>query len=215
MGLNMLKGFNELRKLDISKYVKKRDGIDYLPWAVCVDLLHQNGAEKVYFTPLTNDKGSSLFMSDKTFTDKNGNTNNCYEVAVKVVIDDLEFVIREPLMNGANPVKDNSLSQQRVGNAQKRAFVKGVAIYTGLGFGLWANDTGDIDDDSDDLTKHSLKAIKERILEKVTTLMKQGITEDKIAERNNMSIEEMKGLFSYFTSINRFERTLNEMLSGK
>lgn len=208
-----LKSFDELRKLDVSKYIKERDKAKYLPWAVCVDLLHQNGAEKVYFEPLTNDKGSSLFMSDKTFTDKNGNTNNCYEVAVKVFIDDLTFVVREPLMNGANPVKDNSLSQQRVGNAQKRAFVKGVAIHTGLGFGLWSDDIGDIEDAVDDLSKHSLQAVKDRILEKVTALMKRNISEDEIAAHNNMSVEEMKGLFSYFTSINRFERSLNQMLN--
>lgn len=208
-----LKSFEELRKLDVSKYIKERDKAAYLPWAVCVDLLHQNGAEKVYFEPLTNDKGSSLFMSDKTFTDKNGNTNNCYEVAVKVFIDDLTFVVREPLMNGSNPVKDNSLSQQRVGNAQKRAFVKGVAIRTGLGFGLWSDDIGDIEDTVDDLSKHSLQAIKDRILEKVTALMKRNISEDEIAAHNNMSVEEMKGLFSYFTSINRFERSLNQMLN--
>lgn len=208
-----LKSFDELRKLDVSKYIKERDKAKYLPWAVCVDLLHQNGAEKVYFEPLTNDKGSSLFMSDKTFTDKNGNTNNCYEVAVKIFIDDLTFVVREPLMNGSNPVKDNSLSQQRVGNAQKRAFVKGVAIHTGLGFGLWSDDISDIDDVSDDLSKHSLKAIKERMLEKVTALMKKGISEEDIAEHNNMTVEEVKGLFSYFASINRFERSLNQMLN--
>lgn len=208
-----LKSFDELRKLDVSKYIKERDKAKYLPWAVCVDLLHQNGAEKVYFEPLTNDKGSSLFMSDKTFTDKNGNTNNCYEVAVKIFIDDLTFVVREPLMNGSNPVKDNSLSQQRVGNAQKRAFVKGVAIHTGLGFGLWSDDISDIDDVSDDLSKHSLKAIKERMLEKVTALMKKGISEEDIAEHNNMTVEEVKGLFSYFASINRFERSLNDLLN--
>lgn len=208
----MLKPYNELRNFDVSQYTKNRDGADYLPWAVCVDLLHQNGAEKVYFEPLTNSNGSSLFMSDKSFTDKNGNTNSCYEVAVKVVIDDIEFVVREPLMNGSNPVKDNSLTQQRLGNAQKRAFVKGVAIHTGLGFGLWSEDISDIDDTSDDLSKHSLKAIKERMLEKVTALMKQGFSEDDIAEHNNMSIEEMKGLFSQFASINRFERSLNDML---
>lgn len=208
-----LKSFDELRKLDVSKYIKERDRAKYLPWAVCVDLLHQNGAEKVYFEPLTNDKGSSLFMSDKTFTDKNGNTNNCYEVAVKVFIDDLVFVVREPLMNGSNPVKDNSLSQQRVGNAQKRAFVKGVAIHTGLGFGLWSDDISDIDDASDDLSKHSLKAIKDRMLEKVTALMKKGISEEDIAKHNNMTVEEVKGLFSYFASINRFERSLNDLLN--
>lgn len=210
----MLKPFSELRKLDISEYIKERDNAKYLPWAVCVDLLHQHGAEYVDFEPLTNENGSSLFMSEKTFTDKNGNTNNCYEVAVRVTIDDLVFVQREPLMNGSNPVKDNSLTQQRLGNAQKRAFVKGVAIRTGLGFGLWSEDIDDIEDVAEDLSKHSLKAVKERILEKVTTLMKQGISEDEIAQRNNMSVEEMKGLFSYFTSINRFERLLNDMLNG-
>jgi len=208
-----LKSFNELRKFDVSKSIKKRDGADYLPWAVCADLLHQNGAEKVYFEPLTNDQGSSLFMSEKTFTDKNGNTNNCYEVAVKITIDDDVFIQREPLMNGSNPVKDNSLSQQRVGNAQKRAFVKGVAIHTGLGFGLWSDDIGDIEDNSDDLSKHSLQAVKDRMLEKVTELMKRGISEDDIAAYNNMSVEEIKSLFSYFTSINRFERSLNKLLN--
>ena len=40
-------------------------------------------------------------------------------------------------MNGANPVKDNSMSQQRVWNSMCRSFVKCVAIHTGLGFDLW------------------------------------------------------------------------------
>lgn len=209
-----LKPYKELRNFDVKPYIRERDGAAYLPWAVCVDLLHQNGAERVYFEPLTNDKGSSLFMSDKTFAGKDGYTNNCYEIAVRVYIDDVSFEVREPLMNGKNPVKDNSLTQQRVGNAQKRAFVKGVAMYTGLGFGLWSDDTADIDEVEDDLNRHSLKAIKERILEKVTELMKRGISEDDIAANNNMSVEEMKGLFSYFTSINRFERSLNDLLKN-
>ena len=40
-------------------------------------------------------------------------------------------------LNGTNPVKDNSMSQQRVWNSMCRAFVKCVAIHTGLGFNLW------------------------------------------------------------------------------
>lgn len=82
-----------------------------------------------------------------------------------------------------------------------------------MGFGLWSDDIGDIEDTVDDLSKHSLQAIKDRILEKVTALMKRNISEDEIAAHNNMSVEEMKGLFSYFTSINRFERSLNQMLN--
>lgn len=208
----MLKSFNELRKLNIDKYTKERDKMKYLPWAVVVDLLHENGAEKVYFEPLTNDNGSSLFMSDRTFTDKNGNTNNCYEVAVQVTIDDDVFIIREPLMNGSNPVKDNSLTQQRLGNAQKRAFVKGVALHTGLGFGLWSEDIEDIKDNSDDLSRHSLKAIKERMLEKITALQKNDMPYDKIAEECGYTVEEMKALFSYFSTLSKFEKRLNEML---
>ena len=43
----MLKSWNEMYKLDISKYVKQRDKADYLPWASCLKLLYENGAEKV------------------------------------------------------------------------------------------------------------------------------------------------------------------------
>ena len=42
-----------------------------------------------------------------------------------------------PVMNASNPVKDNSMSQQRVWNSMCRSFVKCVAINTGLGFDLW------------------------------------------------------------------------------
>lgn len=53
------------------------------------------------------------------------------------MIDDKEYEMQTPVMNGANPVKDNSMSQQRVWNSMCRAFVKCVAIHTGLGFNLW------------------------------------------------------------------------------
>ena len=53
------------------------------------------------------------------------------------VIDDQVYEMQTPVMNGANPVKDNSMSQQRVWNSMCRAFVKCVAIHTGLGFDLW------------------------------------------------------------------------------
>ena len=94
--------------------------------------------KKVYFEPVVNPQtGSSLFMTEQVFTDSKDNTNRVYETAVKVVIDDLEFIQRGPVTNGANPVKDNSMTQQRLWNCQTRLFVKGVAIRTGLGFDLW------------------------------------------------------------------------------
>ena len=89
----MLKSYEELRRVDVSKWVEQRDGADYLNWAKVVDLLHENGAEKVYFEPVANElTGSSLYMTEKKFEDSKGNINQVYETAVKIVIDDLEFI---------------------------------------------------------------------------------------------------------------------------
>ena len=204
----MLKPFNELRKVDVSPYIEKRDGNDYLNWAKCTDLLHENGATTVYFKPLTNSAGSSLFMSEKEFADKNGNTNRCYEVAVEIVIDDLKFEIRSPIMNGANPVKDNSMSQQRVWNAVTRAYTKGVAIYTGLGFGLWSDSDEDKTAD-DDLSKHSLKAIQERVQQIYTQKIKtKKMSTPDIAKGLGMTENELKAYFSYYDILIRFENNL-------
>ena len=133
-----LKSYKEMRDIDVKPYCEDRDGMLYLNWAKCIDLLHENGAEKVYWMPIPDEKtGSSLRMTDQTFTDKNGNTNRCYETRIKVVIDADEYEMQSPVMNGSNPVKDNSMSQQRVWNSMCRSFVKCVAIHTGLGFDLW------------------------------------------------------------------------------
>ena len=136
----MLKSYEEMRKVDVRKHCKKRDGIDYLNWAKCIDLLRENGAETVYFEPCTGANGSSLIASDHTFTDKNGSANRCYETKIKVVVDNNTYYMQTPVMNGSNPVKDNSMSQQRVWNSMCRAFVKCIAIHTGLGFDLWVQE---------------------------------------------------------------------------
>ena len=133
-----LKTYEEMRKIDVTPYCEERDGMIYLNWAKCIDLLHENGAKQVYWIPIPDEKtGSSLRMTDQTFTDKNGNSNKCYETRILVVIDENEYEMQSPVMNGSNPVKDNSMSQQRVWNSMCRSFVKCVAIHTGLGFNLW------------------------------------------------------------------------------
>ena len=210
--------FAEMRKIDVSKYIEKRDGYDYLNWAKCIDLLHENGAEKAYFEPLTNENGSSLFMSDRVFTDKNGNTNSCYEVAVKVVIDDLVFEMRSPLMNGSNPVKDNSMSQQRVWNSQTRAFVKGVAIYTGLGFDLWCKaEQEEKEEVEEDLSVHKIMKIKDRIFEVITEKLQAGFSMDDLAEVCQFpSRDEFElALKTYFASIHNIEVRLRKMPNDK
>lgn len=218
----MLKPYGELRKVDVLPYCDKREArndkgqkieVPYLNWAKCKELLHENGAEKVYFEPCVNPNGSSLFMSDQVFTDSKGNTNRCYEVRVKIVIDDLEFEAQFPLMNGSNPVKDNSLTQQRLWNAQTRAFVKGVAMRTGLGFGLWV--TGDEADDKindTDLAYHNIFAIRERMQIALTNLIKRGLSKGEVANMMHTTEAEVHYYTNgIFESIDRFEKVLNSL----
>lgn len=206
----MIKKYEEMRKVDVAPYVEKRDGNDYLNWAKCKELLHKNGAEVVYFEPCVNANGSSLFMSDQVFTDSKGNSNRCYEVRVHIVIDDLEFDAQYPLMNGSNPVKDNSMSQQRVWNAQTRAFVKGVAMRTGLGFDLWLKNMDDVAEE-DDLSKHNLFSIKERMQQEYTRLIKKRMSTKDIADALGMTEDEVKVIFTYFEQLHRFENKLRAL----
>ena len=205
-----IKSWNEMRSLDISKYVKQRDKADYLPWASCLKLLYDNGAEKVKIIPQTNDNGSSLFMSEQTFTDKNGATNRCYEVMVSVEIDDNSYLISYPVMNGINAVRDNLMNQNAVHKAQMRAFVKCVAINTGLGFDLWMDDA-DIENDTEDLSKHSLWAIKDRVQIAYTNAIKKGMSTGDIAKALNKTEDEVRLLFTYFDQIHRLEQELNAL----
>lgn len=202
--------FEELRKVDLSKYVKKRDGAEYINWAVLIDLLYEYGAKKVYFEPVVNENGSSLYMTDQVFKDKNGNTNRAYETAVRIVIDDLDFIQRGPVSNGANPVKDNSMSQQRLWNSQTRLFVKGVAIRTGLGFNLWSRTEMDEENKSFeiDINMHDISKIKERAQQEYTKLLKKGLTVKEIADKLNRTEDEVKALFSYYDTLNTFEKDL-------
>ena len=208
----MLKNFDEMRKIDVSQHVEKRDGMDYLNWAKCVDLLHDNGAEKVFFIPLTNENGSSLFMSDQTFTDKNGVTNRCYEVAVEITIDDEVFIMRSPLMNGTNPVRDNYLTQQQVWNAQTRCFVKGVALRTGLGFSLWSDNDYTEEKVFDDSSKHSLQVIKERVQKIYTEKHRvKKMSAGDIAKALGKTEDEVKLIFTYYDMLEKFEKDLQQL----
>lgn len=219
----MLTPYNELVKFDVKPYCDSREAKDdkgktikvpYLNWAVCKKLLHENGAEKVFFEPCVNSNGSSLFMTDKVFIDKNGVANSCYEVRVKITIDDLIFEAQFPLMNGSNPVKDNSLTQQRLWNAQTRAFVKGVAMMTGLGFNLWIDEEHANEKEQrqeEDLTAHSIFAIQKRVQEAYSKVYKKGTTTGEIATKMDMTEDEIKYFFTLFDQIDRFEKKLNAL----
>ena len=207
----MLKSWKEMCDLDISKYVKQRDKADYLPWSSCLKLLYENGAERVAIRTLTDANGSSLFMSDQVFKDKNDKTNRCYEVRVEVVIDGHDYSISYPVMNGINPVRDELMNQNAVHKAQMRAFVKCVAINTGLGFNLWLDDS-DIDDGGEDLSKHNIRAIQERMQQAYTKLLKKGMTTKEIADKlrtNESTINYM--LTKSFDDLAHLEKDLSAL----
>ena len=206
------KSFNEMMQVDVSPYVKQRDGADYLNWAMCKKLLHDNGAEEVMFYPVLNTDGSSLRMSGKEFVDKNGTANNVYEVLVHIKVDNIEWDIAYPVMNGANPVKDNSMSQQRVHNAVKRAFVKGVAERIGLGFSLWL-DEDDLpqEDETEDLSKHSLLKCRQRLMELVTAKINAGIPLNLIADKVGLDEESLRAKFAVYNELAKLEKTIWEL----
>ena len=181
-----------------------------MPWATCLSLLYEHGAEKVTIRTLTDEYGSSLFMSGETFTDKNGNTNRCYEVRVEVIIDGSVYTISYPVMNGINPVRNNAMNQNAVHKAQMRAFVKCVAINTGLGFNLWADDS-DIEA-ADDISKHSIYAIRERMQIAYTNLIKRGFSTSEIAQKMGTGEQAMQYFLNgVFDEINRFEKALGSL----
>lgn len=183
----MLKPYSELVKIDVLPYCDKREAKDdrghkvqvpYLNWATCKNLLHENGAESVYFVPLKAPNGSYLFMSAEV-ENKDGRRTGCWFVSVEIHIDDRTFTMDMPLMNGSLVVYEDTLNQLRIANAHARAFVKGVAIHTGLGFSLWCTDK-DTEPDPDDLSGHSIIAIKRRIETELTAKMQRGMDMDDI-----------------------------------
>ena len=211
----MLKPYDELRKIDVSSFVEKRDGADYLPYNKCIDLLHEHGAEKVYFLPVQNPKtGGSLYESETVFEDKNGVKNRCYETRIEIHIDDNVYYMQSPVMNGANPVKDNSMSQQRVWNSMTRSFVKAVAMYTGLGFSLWLKEEENERKAQNQADQyHDIMQVQNRVFETVTAIQKKGnMTLADIAEKMGRTEEEMRTYLKYYGILNNIEHNLNVIL---
>ena len=214
----MLKPFNELRKIDVLPHCDIRKGkndkgkeidIAYLNWAKCIDLLHEHGATNVYFTPLADADGSFVHKHyDTTIKERRC---ECYYVKVLIHIDDLEFEQDYPLMNGQLVVYADTINQLRISNAHARAFVKGVAIRTGLGFGLWADDV-DTDAAADDLSIHNVFAIRERIERKMTAALDKGYSMKDISDSVKMSEKQINDVLEkYVNGISYLDRELGKL----
>lgn len=216
----MLKKFDELYKIDVMPYCDLKDGKDdkgqaikipYLNWAKCVTLLHENGAETVYFTPVKNEEGGYLFSSREVHN-KDGRTTGCYFVSVEIHIDDLVFTQDLPLLNGNLVVYDDTLNQLRISNAHARAFVKGVAIRTGLGFSLWAEDDEGEKAVGEDLSIHNIHKIRQRIEQTITDKLKRGMTKGEIADKCGLKEKDLDLILTkYINGIAYLEDALRKL----
>lgn len=216
--MNMLKPYKELVKIDVSPFCDKREALDdnkkkilvpYLNWAKCKELLHEHGAESVYFTPLKDASGSYVFCS-KEVQNKDGRKTGCYFVSVEIHVDDKVFTMDTPLLNGSLMVYEDTLNQLRIANAQARAFVKGVAIHTGLGFSLWCGDS-DTDAAPDDLSGHSIFAIKQRVEQLLTAKLQNGLSMDDALSALGINKKRFDLIMSAFSDINVLETKLRAL----
>lgn len=214
-----LKSFDAMRAIDVLPYCEHRRAKDdsgkeimvpYLNWARCKQLLHENGAGVVYFEPVAGADGSSLIRSDVVAVDKWGVENRCYEVRVHIVIDDLAFEMQTPLLNGSLVVTDKTLNQLRVANAQARAFVKGVAIRTGLGFDLWLKDpaekTGMREEPEDGYS------IKERLRKKANEAARRAGGERALKAATGFSGADVRTILGYADRLMDLELALDGVL---
>lgn len=214
----MLKPYEELKQIDVRPFCDFREAKDdkgktisvpYLNWAKCIDLLHENGAQEVYFYPVPQANGSSLILAGQAFEDNKGNTNRVYETRIHIKIDDIEWDAQGPVMNGSNPVKDNSMSQQRLWNSQTRLFVKAVAMKTGLGFDLWLGaEEAEAKEQIVEDYYHDIRKVKERVLETLTALQKSGMSLPEIAEKMGKTETELKTYIQYFDILFAVENNL-------
>lgn len=216
-----LKPFVELYNLDISAHTRKRkdkgEEFTYLPWNACMLLLYENGASKVEFQPIYNENGHSLFVLEagkgieKDQQSKRPFEPMAPEVHVKVVVDDLSGEFSYPLINGKEVITMKKVNQQLVNTARQRAFVKGVAILTGLGLKLWEKDESE-DNSVDDLSRHNIFAIKRRVEQLITVKMQKGGYDQRgLCGAIGIGERDLAKIMRLFDNINTLERKLNAL----
>ena len=210
-----MKDFLEMMEIDVTPFCETRKAKDdqgrmvdiaYLPWSQCKLLLHKEGAKVVDFVPLENAEGSYVF-EHKAVQDKNGANIGCYYVKVGVTIDDMSFEYSYPLMNGANVVRADTLNQLRISNAHARAFVKGVAVKTGLGYKLWLKED-ETTSHGDDIGIHDVMKVKQRIEEKLSVAIRKHGGEDELLRYLGIKRGQLEIILKSFNNIAWLESKL-------
>ena len=213
----MIKSFNEMMALNLTGHISKKPSfkrdkrtgelvkvgeLEYLNWADCLALLHENGAEKVLFGNERTEAGELLFM----------NNNVLPFLRVFVEIDGDRRTLDYPLIDGSKDISMEKAVQSDLHNATQRAFVKCVAINWGLGLSLWQKEDADDQKAKDDQTiieNSNIYAIKTRIERMVTEKLKRGMEmPDLLASIGMRDAQFKKVMSSYFDMIALLEERL-------
>ena len=213
-----MKTFIEMMNIDLTGRTSTRKGkdennkpidIEYLSWSECKLILHEQGYKTVDYEPLEDANGSYVF-AHRSVTDKNGAANGCYYVKVRITLDDLVFDYPYPLLNGNIVVRDETLNQLRISNAHARAFVKGVAVKTGLGYKLWLkeDETAKM---SEDLSYHDIGKIQQRTGELLSDKVRKHGTEEEVCRRIGIRPAMLMQMLRWFDQLRLLEQKLKEI----
>lgn len=204
-----LKPFKELFNLDISNEVAKRPvkknsnmTLDYLEWANCIKLLHENGAESVKYGMYYNEKGYPCFY--------NHNGESPF-VKVWVEIDGERFDEDYPIVNGIYVV--NNPNQLDINKGKQRGFVKAVAINTGLGLSLWIKEEQTINNDPDlqqETAQNETQTLNDQIIKKFAQALQKIGDKDTLYATIQSDAESFRKL--YRTNDHQEKRIVIEQL---
>lgn len=215
----MLKKFNELSKMDLAGFVSKKPvykkdkttgqykqvgELDYLNWADCLSLLHENGAEKVTYGNVRSREDHPVFLLSGAIP----------FVRVFVEVDGDRRELDYPVIDGSNNITMDKLSQGDVHNASQRAFVKCVAINWGLGLSLWQKEEKELAKEQkpqDNLAVHNIMAIKKRVEIFITGKLQGGMSMEDVLSCLNMSEQQYKNAMRSFDGIAAFEKRLAKL----
>ena len=77
------------------------------------------------------------------------------------------------------------------------------------GFDLWAE--SDADDGEDDLSRHNIWAIKERIERLITVKEQNGLDHSDLLRGIGIGDRELNKLMGYFSTIDKFEKAVSRL----
>lgn len=130
--MEQLDVFNTLNKIDVSRYVEKKNGLSYLSWANAwaeVKKIYPTASYVIYENTLPNGYVVNYFTDGKT----------CY-VKTGVIIEGLEHIEELPVMDYKNKsIPFESVTSFDVNKAIQRSLTKALARH-GLGLYIYAGE---------------------------------------------------------------------------